>query len=109
VDKKSVELQTSIPGETPVQLANRLVSGNINKNKFFENAQSHSWRGLPVPSFLVKKVISSAKENPEPYLRSLQKVPKDKIVDIISKNPEAFKTVQNASFLPKTKLAKRNK
>lgn len=102
---KLAELNTSIPGETPVQLAQRLISGNINKDKFFQNAESHAWKGLPVPSFIIKKVLSSAKQNPEPYLKSLQKVPTNKIVDIISKNPEVFKTVKNTSFLPKTKLA----
>lgn len=106
MDKKSNQLQTSVPGETPAQLAARLVSGKINKDKFFQNAGSHSWKGLPVPSFIVKKVLSSAKENPEPYLNSLRKVPTEKIVDIITKNPEVFKTVQGASFLPKQKLAK---
>lgn len=106
VKTKSAELNTSVPGETPMQLASRLVTGNINKDRFFQNAESHSWKGLPVPSFLVRKVLSSAKQNPEPYLNSLKKVPKEKIVDIITKNPEAFKTVQNTSFLPKTKLAK---
>lgn len=103
---KSAELNTSIPGETPIQLAERLVSGRINKDKFFQNAQSHSWKGLPVPSFMVRKVLGSAQQNPGPYLNSLKKVPKDKIVDIISKNPEVFKTVQRVSFLPKVAKAK---
>jgi hypothetical protein len=106
--KKSIELETSVLKETPEQLASRLTSGNINKDKFFENASRHSWKGVPVPSFMIKSVLEKAQKNPEPYLRSLKKVNKEKIVDIIQKNPEAFKMVNSLnSFLPK--LAKAEK
>ena len=106
MDKKSNILQTSVPGETPAQLASRLLSGKIDTSKFFQNAESHSWKGLPVPSFMVRKVLSSAKSDPTPYLRSLQKVNKDTIIKTIQNNPEVFRSVKAPSFLPSAKIAK---
>jgi len=97
--KKSVELKTSVPGETPEQLATRLASGNINKQQFFQNAKQHKWNipGVPFANTVVQNAIPRIQKNPQPYLESLKKVPKQKVVDIISKNPGAFKMVNNSN------------
>jgi hypothetical protein len=95
--KRAVELKTSVPGETPEQLASRLALGNINKQQFFQNAKEHKWNipGVPFANTLVQKTLPKIEQNPQPYLDSLKKLPKGRVVDVISKNPDAFKMVNN--------------
>lgn len=90
------QLQTSIPNETPENLYNRIVSRKVNVDQFFNNATKHSWDIPGIPGFLARTVARKAEKNPDPYLKSLvDKVPKNRVIDAIKRNPDAFKNVSN--------------
>lgn len=91
--KYAADLNTSVPGETAPQLAQRLLSGNVNKGKLLDTAASFDWNIPGVPSFLARTVARKAKADPEPYMRSLKKVDPKKITEVIEKNPRAFDQV----------------
>ena len=99
------KLNTAMPGETPDHLRQRLLSGNINKDQFFQNVTNNTPKIPGVPGFLVRNVIGKAEKNPEPWLSKLKNVNPDKLNNVIKINPEAFKGVNNNSVASNIKLS----
>ena len=99
------KLNTAMPGETPDHLRQRLLSGNINKDQFFQNVTNNTPKVPGVPGFLVKNVIGKAEKNPTPWLDKLKNVNPEKINNVIKINPEAFKGVDNNSVASNIKLS----
>jgi len=94
--KIAADLATTVPNETPENLYNRIVSRKVNVDQFFNNATKHNWDIPGVPGFLARTVARRAEKNPDPYLKSLvDKVPKNTVIDVIKRNPDAFKNVSN--------------
>lgn len=108
--KAAESLSTSVPGETPSQLADRMAAGKINIGKFLNTAVGYPWKSTGFPSFVVrgaaqmlKGKYEANKSNLDPYLESLRKMPKEKIESVINANPDAFRGVSNqtTSFIPR--------
>lgn len=96
LNKIAAELSTTVPNETPENLYNRIVSKKVNVDQFFNNATKHNWDIPGIPGFLARTVARKAEKNPDPYLKSLvDKVPKNTVIDVIKRNPDAFKNVSN--------------
>lgn len=102
VQKHAEGLQTSVPNETPAQLAQRMSTGNVNVNKLLNTAVDYPWKSTGFPGPIVRGAARMLKNqyqaNPasiNPYLESLKKMPKEKVESIITANPDAFKGVSN--------------
>jgi hypothetical protein len=92
--KSAIELNTSVPGETPEDLLKRILNDKINKDVFFENAAKHDWNISGVPAMIARTVARKAQQNPDPYLRSLRdKVSPSTILEVIKNNATAFDSV----------------
>jgi len=95
-ESADTQLSTSVDGETPEALYKRIMAKNLNVDQFFQNATNHDWKIPGVPGFLARTVARKAQQNPDPYLKSLiDKVPKNRVIDAIKRNPDAFKNVSN--------------
>lgn len=92
--KSAIELNTSVPGETPEDLLKRILNDKINKEVFLENAAKHDWNISGVPAMIARTVARKAQQNPDPYLRSLRdKVSPSTILEVIKNNATAFDSV----------------
>lgn len=95
--EKKANLQTSVPGETPEGLLARVRNGKANFPKFLENAQQHKWNipGVPFSNSVVHGFLNSNKDNPEAIRSKILSQPTERLIDVIQKNPDAFRGVQN--------------
>jgi hypothetical protein len=97
--EKVAELQTKVPGETPEQLLSRVRSGKADFPKFLENAQQHTWNipGFPLGgNAIVHNFINSNIDKPSVIKDKILKQDDNLLLNIIKKNPDAFKGVQNS-------------
>ena len=68
-DKKAeaVQLQTSVPGETPEQLLSRVRQDKFKFPQFMQNAQQHKWNvpGVPFANSLIQGFLKDNTQTPE--------------------------------------------
>ena len=102
-DKKAEasQLQTSVPGEAPTQLLNRVRHDKVKFPQFMRNAQQHKWSvpGVPFANSLIQGFLKDNSQNPEVIKNKINKHSDDTLLKVINKNPEAFKGVQNQTQL----------
>lgn len=94
--KLAVELNTSIPGETPSALVKRIKQKRVNLDKFFQNTDGMSEFRLPLPGFKqpkVRKMLDDLRGNPDYYLDQLKAVPDFLLEKAVQQNPRAFEGV----------------
>lgn len=102
-DKKAeaVQLQTSVPGETPEQLLSRARQDKFKFPQFIQNAQKHKWSvpGVPFANSLIQGFLKDNSQNPEVIKNKINKHSDATLLKVINKNPDAFKGVQNQTQL----------
>ena len=98
-DKKAeaVQLQTSVPGETPEQLLSRVRQDKFKFPQFMQNAQQHKWNvpGVPFANSLIQGFLKDNRQTPEVIKNKISNQSDGTLLKVINKNPDAFKGVQN--------------